>query len=252
MNYYGRYKTFGTAIRIIETDEYFDTRTQCADYLGVNVSMISMCLSGRVKTCKGYHIEIVDKLIIHALDQETLDKLYDMTGVYCEWRIHPFRPNVYVSDTGMVAKSKRGRLEVKAQHIINSGYLVASVGDIMVNRSKNSNQLVHRLVAETYIDNVYGKPDVNHRNGNKFDNNVSNLEWCTKSENMRHAYDNCLRSSELVRIVETGQVYKSFSECARAIGGTISGIHDCKTGRQRRHRGYHFEFPGGIEIYECD
>ena len=35
---------------------------------------------------------------------------------------------------------------------------------------------------------------------------------------------------------------KLHAECARDIGGTSSGIHDCKTGRQKQHRGYHFEF----------
>ena len=69
-------------------------------------------------------------------------------------------------------------------------------------------------------------------------------------ENMRHASEHCLCYMEMVRVVETGQVYPSYTDCARAIGGTVSGIHDCKSGRQRQHRGYHFEFLDEGDIYD--
>jgi hypothetical protein len=48
---------------------------------------------------------------------------------------------------------------------------------------------VHRLVAETFIKKVKGKSFINHKDGNKLNNDMENLEWCTFSENIRHAYD---------------------------------------------------------------
>lgn len=48
--------------------------------------------------------------------------------------------------------------------------------------------LIHRLVALTFLPTVEGKPLVNHKNGNKIDNRLENLEWCNKSENQLHSY----------------------------------------------------------------
>lgn len=65
-----------------------------------------------------------------------------------------------------------------------SGYLIVS---FCVDGVK-SNHTVHRLVARAFIENELNKPQVNHKDGNKHNNNIDNLEWVTVSENGLHAY----------------------------------------------------------------
>ena len=154
----------------------------------------------------------------------------------CEWRSDPFEKDITVSTNGRVISYKSGKAHELKPSDNGRGYLTVSIG-------LRNPRYVHSLVAETYIPNPNGYPEVNHIDGNKKNNDVSNLEWCTRRRNKMHACELGLNTSQKpVRIVETGEVFRSQNECARHIGGSASGIHDCRSGLHETHRGYHFEF----------
>lgn len=94
-------------------------------------------------------------------------------------------PNYRIDEKGNVYNIKG---ELKFTRPNRDGYNT-------VNLWKNNKPIcyaIHRLVAEAFIPNPENKPCVNHKDCDKMNNNVDNLEWCTYSENLKHAMDNKL------------------------------------------------------------
>lgn len=77
---------------------------------------------------------------------------------------------------------------------------------------------VHRVVADAFLRKVEGKPHINHIDGNKANNNIKNLEWCTPVENMNHAYDYDLRKNNIkvTLISARSGIRKEFRSMAQA------------------------------------
>ena len=90
---------------------------------------------------------------------------------------------------GLYQASTLGRIKnQKTKNIIYGGIKRGYREVILIKDGVRKYKLVHRLVAQTFIPNKENKPQINHIDGNKLNNNVDNLEWCTQSENMKHAY----------------------------------------------------------------
>lgn len=82
----------------------------------------------------------------------------------------------------------RTKEKILKPSIISTGYYAV----VLINKNGRSHKTIHRLLAETFIPNPNNKCDVNHKDGNKLNNKLSNLEWCTRSENIIHAHRNSL------------------------------------------------------------
>ncbi len=168
--------------------------------------------------------------------------------------------NYSVSSDGSVRNDNNLRL---LRPTTNSrGYLYV----VLSNNGKTTTKKVHRLVAETFIDNPDNKPQVNHIDGNKQNNNVSNLEWTTAQENTNHfwqfldneyhkqnrlnGHKNSIRSYSLsehprarkVLRVDDNKVYNCLTEAALDSNTTESLISQVCRGKRHTTGGYKWRY----------
>lgn len=156
-----------------------------------------------------------------------------------------------VNKIGQVFSKVRGLLGTDKSR---TGYLRVALSK----NGKTKRFLVHRLVAIAYIPNPENKKQVNHKDGNKQNNAVENLEWCTISENAQHAFATGLRFStdkQKEAASKTGlskgksvlqfdlrgnfiAEYSSTQEAGRQTKIAFSGIAACCRGEKLKHRNY--------------
>lgn len=94
--------------------------------------------------------------------------------------------NYKISNYGNLKNKKTNKIL-----LIDKGYYRVS----LYNKGKSKHFSIHRLVAINFLPNIQNKPCVNHIDGNKLNNRVENLEWCTQKENINHAWKNGLSKS---------------------------------------------------------
>lgn len=158
-------------------------------------------------------------------------------------------PNYYIDMNGTVINNKN--------HIIKP--FINNKGYVMVRLWKNNasvSKLVHRLVAETFIPKIEGKHEVNHIDGNKTNNNVKNLEWCTRQENNIHAkklgakqYSSDFKGIPIAQYDIHNiliKVYPSLREAGKAVNGDHGNIKKaCE--KNRIYHNYLWKYYEGVE-----
>lgn len=155
-------------------------------------------------------------------------------------------PDYEISDCGDVRNSTTGRV---LKPYRNNGYSHVVLCDSIGHHRRS----VHRLVATEFLENPKNYPMVNHLDGDRTNNRVDNLEWCTQSENMKHAYRTGLqkpirsqieyslsKAREInmrpVKNIETGIIYESIAECARQEDISHSSVSTHLSGKVKRCR----------------
>lgn len=150
--------------------------------------------------------------------------------------------NYLISSTGRIYNKKLQR-ELKPCKHKSTGYLTICL-------SKNGKYrvfLLHRLVAQTFLSNPFIKPQVNHKNSNKLDNSVDNLEWVTAKENNQHSviYGNGSKGAQVwsaklsdrkvINIKKRLQLGYSLTKLAKEYGVSKHSISKIKNNKTWKH-----------------
>jgi hypothetical protein len=154
-----------------------------------------------------------------------------------------------VKSLNRVIKNKNGSLRSLEERMLNP--LKDTDGYLMVGLFQYGNQKrckIHRLVAETFLENPNNKPQVNHINEIKSDNKLSNLEWVTAKENVNHGSAPKRRAeSRMKRVVQISiegeeiRTFKSMNEVAEC-GFTRQSVQKVCKGYRKTHKGFVWRF----------
>lgn len=161
------------------------------------------------------------------------------------WKEIEIAPNYLVSNKGEIKNKLNNNL--LNLHKDKSGYLRV---ELTIGLEKKKYALVHRLVAQAFIPNLDNLPQVNHKDENKTNNCVDNLEWCTALYN--HNYGTCkervkksnqLNNGKRIKATKDNKEYFFISkkEASRLLNVDRSNINRCLKGIYKKSKGYSFE-----------
>lgn len=162
------------------------------------------------------------------------------------WKECPSLEGYEVSNFGKVRNAKTG-------HILKTNYQRTSRYETVTVGTKKIHCDIHRLVAAAFIDNPEHKTQVNHIDGDKSNNRADNLEWCTGSENMKHAFcngllNNCSKRKIQVDIIGTNITTGDSMrfECVNEASSWIGSVHvkDVLDGMRKSTKGWTFAYEG--------
>ena len=163
-----------------------------------------------------------------------------------EWRQVVEHQNYEVNQFGEIRHKQRKHILKPRSN--NGGYLYVN---FKIN-GKNTNFAVHRIVANAFIPNPNGYTEVNHKDYDKTNNRVENLEWVNSSQNKIHAFlkkeNKESRGKAVNQFDKNGNYlasYSSVSEAAEEMGCSIAAISNCCLGRTKTSQGYRWSFVEG-------
>ena len=180
-------------------EKIFEKVTDCSEYLKCSAGLISRTCSGkRVDKVYEMRYECEDNQIVE--DEDTI------------WKEYPECNKYLVSNTGEVKNKKTNRVMMGSK--VN-GYRFMTL--FIDKDTPKMNRLVHRMVAQTFLENPEDKPVVNHKDTNILNNCVENLEWVTYKENMNteETISNLKKGKNSKTIhqvlIETGEIVNTFN-----------------------------------------
>lgn len=145
--------------------------------------------------------------------------------------------NYSISDSGVVTNEKTGK--ILKQSYTRGNYLKV----VLYKDSKGLNKPVHRLVAEAFLPNPDNLSDVDHINGNKEDNTLSNLRWSSHKDNLNNPATRYKTAFRIKGVsITDGSVieYSSIKEAQKLDGFNASHISACIRGIHKYHKGYYW------------